>query len=353
MIGFAALFARLCLPLGVLFSLLAALTPSVGRGLPSTGSIAFDSVLGGNVEIVLLDIDRAITHNLTRHPNNDSDITWSPDGRRYAFIRQLGQQRTLHLGALSVRPHPAVDLAVAYGSRPFWSPDGQYIALEVTDGGSIDVYLFDPDRPSSADNPFVISPHRRDDRFPRWSPDGSRLAFVSWREGNPDLYTFETATGAVSRLTESPRWEMGAAWSPDGSRIAYMSDANGYREVYVVNADGSFERRLTEFSDPRNGSYWSSPIWSRDGQRIIFGTVFDFGMELMITEVDGGHIQRLTYNSALDALPVLTPDGAQIVFLTNRHGDSTLYIMGMDGENQRRLPVIGAVVSPAIVWVGS
>lgn len=56
---------------------------------------------------------------------------------------------------------------------------------------------------------------------------------------------------------------------------------------------------------------------------------------------DGSRQTRLTFNGAGDGYPTWSPNGQQIAFDTDLHGEDNLemYVMGVNGKNQRRLTV--------------
>jgi TolB protein len=64
----------------------------------------------------------------------------------------------------------------------------------------------------------------------------------------------------------------------------------------------------------------------------------DDNAEIYVQNVDGSNLRRLTNHPARDAFPVFSPDGTQIVFNSNREGESLdVYIMRSDGSDVRRL----------------
>jgi len=80
-----------------------------------------------------------------------------------------------------------------------------------------------------------------------------------------------------------------------------------------------------------------SPIWSPDGQKILFLSDRDGNLEIYVVNEDGKGIKNLTKNKATDYNPVWSPDGSQIVFTSERDGNPELYVMNSDGTGVTRL----------------
>jgi Tol biopolymer transport system component len=119
-----------------------------------------------------------------------------------------------------------------------------------------------------------------------FSPDGSRIlftAFIQPDEANQawmDIYTLELATGALTRLTDSPDvWDEHAHYTPDGSRIVWSSstdcqcDPSRLRtlqmDLWLMQADGANKHRLTGLvasGADRNLAIDNS--WGPDGRQI-------------------------------------------------------------------------------------
>ena len=75
----------------------------------------------------------------------------------------------------------------------------------------------------------------------RISPDGTQIAFCY----KGDLYKVNAQGGEAVRLTSQVSYESSPVWSPDGRQIAFASDREGNMDVYVMSADGGSARRLT------------------------------------------------------------------------------------------------------------
>ena len=57
--------------------------------------------------------------------------------------------------------------------------------------------------------------------------------------GNWDIYTMNVASGAVTRVTNTPQEERGIAWSGNGQWLAFQSNRTGDWNLYIVRPDGT------------------------------------------------------------------------------------------------------------------
>lgn len=124
-------------------------------------------------------------------------------------------------------------------------------------------------------------------------------------------------------------------WSPDGSLIAFDGVLNSdvLRDVFLVTVNEHPEQtQLTTL--PGFDCY---PSFSPDGKQIVYMSERDKNRDLYITDLQGNEIARLTTDPTYDYEPAWSPDGEQIAYVSRKTGDSEIYVMDADGSHVRQL----------------
>src|SRR5262245_43849972 len=85
--------------------------------------------------------------------------------------------------------------------------------------------------------------------------------------------------------------------------------------LYTAAADGSDERPLLQVRD------WDyDGTWSPDGASIVFTSEREGSADLYRVKPDGTGLERLTDDPAYDDQAAFAPDGKQLVFVSTRKG---------------------------------
>ncbi|HEU4428661.1 MAG TPA: hypothetical protein VFT98_07895 [Myxococcota bacterium] len=177
------------LPSGRLFQSLPDST-RLYRGVydPSGTKLAIVASVDGVSEIFTATNGGALKR-LTKDRYIDVGPTWSPDGRRIAFVSDRTGAPQIYVMSADGGEAKRLTYDGGYNTSPAWSPDGEWIAFETRINSQFDIWKI---RPEGGPSIPVIS-HPRSDEHPSWSPDGRLIAFSSTRYGRPDVYVASSA----------------------------------------------------------------------------------------------------------------------------------------------------------------
>ena len=288
-----------------------------GRYLPS-GHLVY--VNRGTLFAVPFDVDRLEVHG-TPAPVLDQ-VGYNPGtGSAQLDFSQIGTLIYRSGGAGGVLPiiawldsagkvQPLLAKPGAYGPLSL-SPDGQRLAVDVTEGSGTDMWVYDWQRDTTTRMTFTGKENR-----PVWSPDSRYIAFNAVGEGLSVIRS--DGSGKPQPLTQSKNTQVPWSFTPDGKRVAFFEQASGTGfdiwtvplesdsaglhagkpEVflqtqanelepsfspdgrwmaYVSDESGTFQVYVRAFPD--KGGKWqisnsggSIPMWSRTGRALFFET---------------------------------------------------------------------------------
>ena len=114
--------------------------------------------------------------------------------------------------------------------------------------------------------------------------------------------------GNLKPLLGTPRVYLGSPrLSPDGRRIAITIRDGADQDIWVYDAEREGMTRLTF-----GGAHFTTPVWSRDGQFVIFGSM---GLGTFWARADGaGQPQVLLAGKSFQFPSSLTPVGDRLAF---------------------------------------
>jgi serine/threonine-protein kinase len=209
--------------------------------------------------------------------NIDRNLAPSPDGRYLGFTDwDTGDLAVRDLVTGKSRRLTNTGGWVAsgdYASDPVIAPDGQHIAYEwfVEKAFKNELRLASlaggkPVRPT-----VVLRTERNDLLAPfAWTPDGTQLLVVRSRPDRTHEIGAVAIQGGAFRRVKALEWRLPdrLSLSRDGRYIAYdapAGDSGSARDVFVLAIDGSRDTAVVE--SPANDS---SPLWSPDGSQLVF-----------------------------------------------------------------------------------
>jgi Tol biopolymer transport system component/C-terminal processing protease CtpA/Prc len=195
------------------------------------------------------------------------ELALSPDGKKVAFVVR---GEVFAASAKDGGDAARVTSTPASESQVVWSPDSRRIAYVSDRDGASHIYLYDfANREETR-----LTNDSASDVTPRWSPDGKRIAFL---RGGRELRVIDPsdraerllATGEMQRapfLSSRP-----FDWSHDGRWIAYLAsggEGGQFTNAYVVPTAGGDARAVSFLPN----AFSRTISWSRDGSYLLLAS---------------------------------------------------------------------------------
>ncbi|MFN8621196.1 MAG: hypothetical protein U0869_10670 [Chloroflexota bacterium] len=300
---------------GVLAPATVAVAASPEAGAPDPASrIVFgrvthnDDFYGPVVQLWAIDPDGTDLVQLTDGMSAFPAI--SPDGSTIAFTQgQADASWQIATMAADGSDLKVLTSGPGVSEAPGWSPDGTWMAYDMTPTTTVDASFHTVLRRMASDgtddqllgrvNTFVAEPHI--------SPDGTKVAFVridiSGDRQQNELIVRDLATGTELALDGAGRAPEHPVWSPDGTSVLYqvspwLGSGNPNVQLERIPADGSAAPTvIVAGTDTQKAS---KPAYSPDGKRIAFTCAGPKNDALCIANADGSDIHVLSDDPAMD-----------------------------------------------------
>jgi len=177
------------------------------------------------------------------------------------------------------------------------------------------------------------------------SPDGT---LISYHEGY-QVY-IASADGSNKRhIDTSHPFNFAPRWSADGQWLMFVSGEHYNCHPHIIRRDGTGLRKLADRGGYRgviefldvfdfHGGSSDVPVWSADGQSVIYTAQVGENVELFQATLDG-EVTQLTKTPAgsLHYHPTPSPDGRQLLYGSKRGGVRQLFAMNLADRSERQL----------------
>jgi tricorn protease len=311
----------------------------------SDGKIYYASERDGFFNIWRMNANGSGQEQVSRHKDDGVQFpSISPDGKHIIYENNFelwtldvpnGQPKMMPI-RIAADPKDG-DITVltansrADGFSP--SPDGDWIAVDAH--GEIFIV---PSEQGVGEIKQITNSAWRDDGQ-TWSPNGKYLAYTSDESREEEIWVYEMATGAKRKITtyEAPKTNL--TWAPNGNTLLYTAN------------NRLFEVDLSKPAPPHEIAYnqaggYSNISYAADGKWLIYTRSNDEQIgEVYLYDPATKREINVTHSPIPSADPpgggggggggrgggtgLLTPDGMQVVFTSNRTGVNQLYVVSL------------------------
>ena len=301
------------------------LAPAAGPALWDEADIVVESLTSGERKVL--------------RQGGATDARYLPTGHVVYVYRNVLYAVPFDVGSLAVLGGavPVVEgIRVGVASIP----GSGAAAYAVTTGGTL-VYV--PGSAATAGNTLAwVDPSGGHDfidlppgqyAHPRFSPDGQWLALERQDGTSIDVWLYEVSGAtALRRLTEggTNRYPV---WSREGEHVVFQSDRDGDVSIFWQRADGtSTAERLTT---PESDTVHIPEAWSPTDDRLLFSAVTGTHVELWLWALEDRESERFgDLQSSVPFNSVFSPDGQWVAY-TQRAGGAATYVQSVSASEAR------------------
>ena len=324
------------------------------RFSPDGQSIAFTAQYDGNTEVYLMPKSGGEPERLTYTSTNSRDdvgdrmgpnnivMTWTRDGKNILYRNRIGDGFSGKLWSVSAEGDMPEQLPLPEGGFCSYSPDGKKLAYNrvmrefrtwkyYKGGMADDVWVYDP-ASKKIEN---VTNNVSQDIFPMWI--GEEIFFISDRDRTMNLFVYNTATKKTEKVTNYTDYDIKFP-STNGEVIVY--EQGGYifkfdprtrkaeKVSITLNSESIYARK-----EMKNvaGNLTSASL-SPDGKRVavtargeVFNVPVEKGVTRNITRTSGANERGAKWS----------PDGKWIAYISDRTGETEVWLQGEDGEPQQ------------------
>jgi serine/threonine protein kinase/Tol biopolymer transport system component len=303
--------------------------------LPDGDSVLFSVARGNtaflNWQAAQIVVESLSTNERTVLVNGGADARYSPTGHLIYAVGNDLFATALNLGDLTTsRGAVSILQGVSSGNQSAamnfaFSRNGTLVYLPGSGADADGQVLVWVDRDGN-ETPFGLTP--RNYVYVRISPEGDQIVALVGGPDGPDLWVSDVERPALSPITSSPGNEFMPLWTADGERVVYRVDRGGEFELTWTLADGTGN---PESLLSLETGFMSMEGWSPNTREFVFtyGQFPDLNIGALQADADddGERSWRpLIDRSGSVSMLSISPAGNWIVYQSDDSGDYGVYV---------------------------
>ena len=275
-------------------------------------------------------------------------VSWSPDSSEIAGVNAAEKKLHFVSAASGAIRSIALDAPFTFLAGIDWSPHGDGILLEASDGADRwTVWLIKPD--GSGLRPVMEADS---ELFARWAPTGGAVYYL---KGAPtkDLWKLAISSGQASGqpMQVLSGLEVASSFTifRDGRRLAYPA-LSGYSNLWLGTVGDGTDQEIASRPLTSGTRRVLDPSFSPDSTRIAHVQSDGETSNIFVLPAEGGPAQQITFMNSANRSPVWSPDGQTVAFVSNQGGSNKIWKVPASGGTAQLVGGSSLGVSGAIAW---
>jgi len=258
---------------------------------------------------------------LTNSPELELFPVWTADGNYILYTVKNNESGALSSYRMKADGSEAVRTRIGEGNLIGFNdlnPNGTELIVTKSDGSQSDLYRIDMN--SGIATPITNDP-QKSEGWGAWCRLGLKIIHTQELPGSPSqLWIVDRDGSNKTRLGTSENIGTGKDWYPLGLRVIYSANNSKEKpDLWTIEWYGTNQTQLTDTSYGE----WN-PAFSPDGKQIVYVSDEGGSPELWLRDIQGNYRVKLMENlGILDAYPKWSPDGSKIVFTGHSSDNSS------------------------------
>lgn len=180
--------------------------------------------------------------------------------------------------------------------------------------------------------------------LPDWSPNGEKLAFTAHGGKASSVFVIGKNGENPTEITLG----YGARWSPNGKQLLFCRNPERRGDtgsIWIIDADGTGAKKVIE-----DNSAVLEPSWAPDGASIVFASEREHKSAIFRVNLDGTGLTRIAADKQLAFFfPLFSPEGRQLIvdaYPGDHHVGSVLLLDLLSHRGN----ILANGIHPAVLW---
>jgi len=175
--------------------------------------------------------------------------------------------------------------------------------------------------------------------------DGREILLCKYNGNQKSIVIVDSLGNEMREIVTTDKYEISdPIFSNDGNWVIFRSTRSGNDELWIVDILGAHQRRLTHYPEDQarpSAEFYQTgpPRWIPNTRAVSFTSRRDGNYNIYRVNIDGTDFQEVTSGDGDEGWHSWSPDGEMLIFdgSTRKDGNSEIFLMKADGSEMRQL----------------